>query len=234
MVELPLEFRTAGRSYHLWGRSSHAGHVLAFALAKFGDESFRWLSVRDSPAQPTEEEEWVRSLLPENRVLAPLSSLELTPGRPVSKEVLDSLIRTDGETSERTSLDHYLLLPPRLQNLLDEVDARSPLRAIVVANAERIQRFYPTDPGRMRPFADVFSRHGISMISTSLPPPYEGRYAFDIVLRIDGSSTGDWRSGRLVVEKGLRSGEFRTGSTYSLEELPWYTKAGTAIERAET
>lgn len=233
MVEFPEEFRTAPYSFYLWGRSPRAGHILAFTIARLGDASFRWLSVRESADAPTDES-WVRRFVPESRILPPLLSDALRPGRRVSKEAVNSLIRSDGDASERTSLEHYLLLPAPLQELLDGDDHAARVRAIVVANTERIRGLYPTDPGRMRPFADIFSRHGVSMISTSLPPPYEGRYAFDIVLRLDVASSDEWRVGRLVVEKGLRSGEFRTGASFSLDELPWYLASGEAIENAES
>jgi hypothetical protein len=233
MVELPSEFRSRPRSYYLWSRSRRAGHVLAFALGGFADPSFRWLSVRTSSAPPGEDEAWSPRLLPSVRVLAPLSTEDLRPGRPVSRETFDSLIRTERASEERTALEHYLRLPPRLQEMLDRpVASGGGPRVLVVANSDRIRQLRPIDPNRLRPFTQLFSFYGLSIVATSVPPPYEGRYGFDVVLRVDVDTESEWRSGRIVVEKGLGSGEFRTGATLRLEELSGYLASGALIERA--
>lgn len=234
MVELPAEFRSKPRSYYVWSRSRRAGHALALTLGSFADPSFRWISVRESATQQAEEEAWVYRLLPVSRVLAPLTSAELRPGPQVSRETFDALVRPDGATEDRTTLDHYLRLPPRLQGLLHEDEATTGPRFIVVANSDRIRQLYPIDPGRLRPFTRVFSRSGLSLVTTSIPPPYEGRYAFDIVFRLDVDSAEEWRAGPLIVEKGLGSGEFRTGATFPITELSGYLQTATEIERAMT
>lgn len=232
MVELPVELRTNAVSCYVWSRSPRAAHALALALARFVDPAFQWLTVREEPGRPAEEEAWVRRVLPADRIVPPVSPDELRSPKPVSGETVNSLIRSAGDESERSALDHYLLLPVALQQLLDTGRPGPAVRAVVVANTERIRRLYPTDAGRMRPFAGVFSQHGLSMISTALPPPYEGRYAFDLVLRIDLDTTG-WRTGRLVVEKGLPAPDFATGATLKLEDLPWYLEVGEWISATE-
>ena len=231
MVDLPPEFRTTPLGYYVWSRSSRAGHVLAFAIARFIDPSFRWISIRASPDAPSEEERWVRRLLPGNRVIDPLVGSELSKSRRVPRRTFDALIRTEGAASERIALDHFFLLPERLQSILDETSASSTPRALVVSNTNRVREFYPTDPERLRAYTDVFPRIGISMITTSIPPPYRGRYGFDVVLRIDVANAAEWRKAQLVVEKGLRSGEFRTGATLPTDQLPWYLETGATVEK---
>ncbi|HLM70673.1 MAG TPA: hypothetical protein VK423_04765 [Thermoplasmata archaeon] len=216
----------------MWSRGRRAGHALALAIGRFGDPEFRWLSVRESGSVPSEEEGWVHRLLPESRILAPLTSDELRPGPLVPRESFDALLRTEGAAAERTALDHFLRLPARLQGLLDEGDSPGRPRIIVVANSDRVRQMYPLDPGRLRPFTNLFSQHGLSIVATSIPPPYEGRYGFDIVLRVDLDSSEEWNRGRLVVEKGHRAGEFRTGATLPLAQFPEYMDAGSSIERA--
>ncbi len=232
MVDLPQEFRTTPFSYYVWSRSRRAGHVLAFAIAKFVDPSFRWITIRETAAEPSVEESWVHRILPDARIPAPVSVSDLGEGPRVSRETFDSLIRPEGAMSERVALDHFLLLPPRIQRMLDEGEAPTIPRAIVVANTNRIRLFYPSDPDRLRALMEVFPRNGISIITTSLPPPYEGRYGYAIALRLDVESADEWRKAHLVVEKGLPSGELRTGASFSSEELPWYLEAGAAIEKA--
>jgi len=232
MVELPEELRTGAVSGYVWSRSPRAAHAIALAVARFIDPAFQWLTVREDPGRPSEEESWVHHLLPAVRILPPVAPNDLHSPNPVSRETVSALLRVEADESERTALDHYLLLPPALQELLDSGRSREGVRAVVVANTERIRRLYPTDAGRMRPFAEVFSQHGLSMISTALPPPYEGRYAFDLVLRVDLDSS-DWRKGRLVVEKGHASRGFTTGATLDLGELPWYIAAGDWIAQTE-
>jgi hypothetical protein len=232
MVDLPPEFRTTPLGYYLWSRSPRAGHVLAFAIARFADPAFRWMSIRETPGTPSEEESWLRRLLPADRLLDPISSTDLGKSPRPSRQVFNSMVRSEGAGAERIALDHFFLLPPRIQSLLDEPSASPGPRVVVVSNTNRVREFYPADPERLRAYTDVFPRTGFSMITTSIPPPFRGRYGFDIVLRLDVVSASDWRGAHLVVEKGLHSGSFRTGATISATDLPWYLEIGAAADQA--
>jgi len=232
MVDLPPEFRTTPLGFYLWSRSPRAGHVLAFALGRFVDPEFRWMSIRESPDTPSEEERWVRRLLSGNRIIDPLVGSDLGRAPRVPRQTFNALIRPDGAASERIALDHFFLLPERLQAILDERVIASTPRAVVVSNTNRVREFYPADPERLRAYTDVFPRSGISMITTSVPPPYKGRYGFDIVLRLDVTTVSEWRTAHLVVEKGSRTREFRTGTTFPTDDLPWYLEAGATVEQS--
>jgi hypothetical protein len=206
--------------------------VLAFALARFIDPAFRWVTIRESTAEPSTEEAWVSRVLPKTQVLPPVSVSDFGAGPRVPRETFNSLFQTEGAVAERTALSYFLLLPPQLQAIMDEEAVSSGVRAIVLANTNRIRALYPTDAGRIRVVMEVFPRNGLSVITTSMPPPYQGRYGYSIALRMDVESAEEWRRARLVVEKGLPSGELRTGATFASEELPWYLDAGSAIENA--
>ncbi len=232
MVDLPPEFRTTPFSYYVWSRSRRAGHVLAFAIAKFVDPSFRWMTIRELATEPSVEETWVHRLLPETRILPPFTDAEFVTEPRIPKGTFESLIRPEGTAAERTALDHFFLLPTRLQRILDEDHLPPTPQVVVVANTNRVRQFYPADPERLRAYTDVFPRNGFSMITTSIPPPYEGRHGFNIVLRLDVDSAEEWRKAHLVVEKGLLSGDLRTGASFTSAELPWYLEAGAAIEKA--
>lgn len=190
------------------------------------------MTIRELAAEPSVEEGWVRRLIPESRVIPPFSDVEFVTEPQVSRGTFDSMIRPDGAAADRAALDHFFLLPRRLQQVFDELVTLPAPRFLVVANTNRVRQFYPANPDRLRAYTDVFPRNGFSMITTSIPPPYEGRHGFGIVLRLNVDSAEEWRTGQLVVEKGLPMGEFRTGATVSLEKLPWYLEAGTEIERA--
>lgn len=232
MVDLPPEFRTTPLGFYAWSRSPRAGHVVAFVIGQFIDPRFRWMSIREAPATPSEEERWVGRLLPTERIIEPLAPSELGQGPRLRRQTFNALIRPDGAGTERIALDHFFLLPERLQAILDEPSSAPVPRAVVVSNTNRVREFYPTDPERLRAYTDVFPRSGISMITTSVPPPYRGRYGFDIVLRLDVTTVSDWRSAHLVVEKGLRSAEFATGAVFPASELAGYLAAGTTIEKS--
>jgi hypothetical protein len=206
--------------------------VLAFALAKFIDPSFRWITVRESSTEPSAEESWIHRLVPEAQIPLPLPVSDLGQGPTVDKPTFESMVRLEGATADKVALDLLLLLPERFQRMLDESVPPNILRAIVVANTNRVRAFYPQDPGRLRGLMEIFPRHGISIITTSMPPPFEGRYGYSVSLRLDVESAETWRIAQLVVEKGLPSGEFSTGRTISCNDLPWYLEAGKAIEKA--
>jgi hypothetical protein len=232
MVELPPPFRTTPLAYYVWSRSTRAAHIVAFAIGRFVDPDFRWLSIRGSKESVSDEEGWVRRMLPAARVLAPISEGDLGQGPQVARTTFDSMVRCEGATEERIALDHFLLLPPRLQGILDEDVTEDRPRTVVVANTNRIRQFYPLDPDAIRAYTDVFLRSGFSMVVTSNPPPYPGRYGFDIVLRLEVGASGNWRTAHLVVEKGVRHGDFATGGTFPAANLPWYLEAGAEIETA--
>jgi hypothetical protein len=232
MVDLPQAFRTTAFSYYVWSRSRRAGHVLAYAIAKFADPTFRWMTIRELATEPSVEEGWVRRLIPESRIIPPFSDAEFVTEPQISKGTFDSLIRPNGAAADRAALDHFFLLPRRLQRVFDEYGAFPAPRFLVVANTNRVRQFYPTNPDRLRAYTDIFPRNGFSMITTSIPPPYEGRHGFGIVLRLNVDSAEEWRAADLVVEKGLPTGEFRTGATFSSKQIPWYLEAGAEIEKA--
>jgi hypothetical protein len=233
MVELPSEFRTTPLGYYVWSGSPRAAHLLAFVIAHHVDPGFRWVSVRESPTVPAGEEEWLHRLLPENRILEPVSPADLGRARRVPRTTFDSMIRPEGAGAERIALDHFFLLPARIQRILDEPPTSTRPRVVVVSNTNWVRDFYPTDPDRLRAYTDVFPRIGFSMITTSSPPPYKGRYGFDVVLRVDVAKPSEWRKAQLVVEKGLRSGDFRTGVTFSSDQLRAYIEMGEAVEKLE-
>jgi len=232
MVELPHEFRSTPFSYYVWSRSPRAAHIVALAVAQVADPSFRWMSIREDEGTPSEEEGWIHRLVPEDRVLPPLSHVELGQGPRVPKRTFDSMIRSEGASFERVALDQFFLLPPRLHRILDEPTRGTAPRAVVCANTNRIRQFYPTDPDVLGAYTEIFPRMGFSIITTSVPPPYRGRYGFNIVLRIDVPSRNEWRDAHLVVEKGLRDGPFSTGVTYPANQVRWYLEQGEKIERA--
>lgn len=232
MVELPQALRTRPLSFYVWSRSRRAGHALAYAIGAFLDPEFRWLTLRESETKAAEDEAWVRKLLPVGRILPPLAPSDMREGPRVSSQTMGQLVRPGGPAEEREELEHFLLLPSRLQDLLDLVDDPHRTRAVVVANTDRIRRLAPNDPGGLRPFTALFSRFGLSVIATDVPPPFRSRYAFDIVLRLDIESDEGWRTGQIVVEKGLPSGDIRTGAASTARETPWYLEAAAAIDRA--
>ncbi|HYB78040.1 MAG TPA: hypothetical protein VEE83_05095 [Thermoplasmata archaeon] len=232
MVELPPEFRTTPMAYYVWSRSPRAAHVVAFAIANFVDPVFRWITIRESSGAASEEEAWIRAMLPRERILDPLTEREMGTSPRLSRETYDALIRPNGASSDRIALDHFFLLPQRLQRLFDEPQSGHGPRVVVCANTNRVRDFYPTDPERLRAYTDVFPRTGFSMITTSSPPPYKGRYAFEVVLRMDVDRASEWQDARLVVERGVRTGEFRTGATIPAERLAWYLETGRAVEKA--
>jgi len=231
MVELPPQFRTNPLSYYLWSRSQRAGHVMAAAIARFIDPSFRWISIRNAPETRSEEERWVGHLVPEERVLEPVSVADIANTPRVSRSTFNSLIRPEGAAADRVAVDQLLLLPERLQRLLEEENPRASPRTLVVANTNRVREFYPSDPERLRAFTQLFSHIGLSIVTTSLPPPYKGRYGFDVVLRLDVANASEWREANLVVEKGLGSTEFRTGASFPPDAIPWYLETGDAIDQ---
>jgi len=231
MVDLPPEFRTTPFTYYIWSRSPRASQILAYAVAQFADPGFRWMCIREESSLPSDEERWVGRLLPPARVLSPMAETDMGRSRRPAKESFQELIRAEGSSADRFALDTFLLLPLHIQGILDEVHTGSNPRAVVITNTNRVRQFFPTDPDSLRVYTDVFPRIGFSMITTSIPPPFRGRYGFNVVLRVDVTSAHEWQDAHLVVEKGFRAGDFRTGATFPVNQLPWYLETGRTIEK---
>ena len=232
MVELAGEFRTTPLAYYVWSRSPFAAQVLAFAIGRFSDANFRWITVREATGAVSEEEPWVSRLLPPTRILPPLTEAELGRGPRVPRATFDAMIRPEGATDDRIAVNTFLLLPLRIQRILDEVPNRGGPRTVVLANTNRIREFYPSDPEVLRAYTEVFPRSGFSLITTSIPPPFTGRYAFNVVMRLDVLSSEAWREAQVVVEKGFRQGKFTTGASFPARSVPDYLEIGEEIRRA--
>lgn len=224
-VVFPEEFRLRALSYYVWGPDRTAANLMAHALAAHADPAFCWMSVREDPRRTTADETWMARLLPPSRRLAAVGAEELRPGEPVAPAVLWTVIRPDNPARETERLVDFLRMPERFRAAMEAVEPGTGLRLVVVANTDRIRAYYPADPEAIGALNALWTERGISVVGTSVPPAFPGRFGFDVVLRVEVGSPDDRRYGTLTVEKGLGGGRFQSGQSIPLFTLAPYQRS---------
>ncbi len=233
-MRLPADLSAAPVSVYLWGSSRRAVNVLAHTLAHSVDDGFLWLSIRAEDTIVTEDELWQSRLLGPGRLLPSVAPEDLRPDHAGSNLAAWTTIRATGnaEGGDLGSLLDFLRLPARLKGVAEEIELQRERRCLVVTNTERVRPFYPTEPEGLRPFCRALTSRGVSLIVTSVLPANPGRFAFDLVARVENFPDEAWRTGRVAIEQGFAAPPLRSGASIDLAELPEYRYAAESIDRA--
>ena len=81
-------------------------------------------------------------------------------------------LRTDVGAGERLNrLADFTRLPLLAQRILEGRSAYSPTKALVIANSDRLQGFYPQEEGGIRPFIEAINEYATTPVLTATAPP---------------------------------------------------------------
>lgn len=189
---------------------------VALALASSADPGFLWLDVRALGGLVADTDPLSGHVIPPER-LAVLRPSALTPDDTKANIGVSAVVRADEPPENLQILLDFLRLPERTQARLSEMVASGQPRVAVLSNAHRLGGYYPVES--IGPMLRAIQATGVISLFTFADAPNDGRFAFDIVLRLEGRDPKAWRQATLRVEKGLESGPFRTDTTYRLAEL---------------
>jgi hypothetical protein len=203
----------------LYGPSRPGLLRVLFAMARANNRSPWWLQIRDpsdsvAPPGPAE-----LGWLDEKRLFF-TDPESAKPQDDVGKSALWTVIRPDEPPIVVAQLTDFLRLPPMVQELIGEFGSGDARHPFVIANADRVRRYYPRDAAGVRPVLDAMLVVGALPMFGATSPPGAGRFAFDCVFELRVPDLARWRQGSLFCEKLPSASPFAEGSAIPLTDLP--------------
>jgi len=208
-------------SIGFWGGSATDRALLASAFGRRIDPETFWLQVED-PSEPRDPGEYaVVGKFPSDHVFY-LRPADLQPSN--SEGNMASWLVRDDVTAEarlRTLAD-FARLPLLAQQILEGRSAYSPTKVLVIANSNRIQPYYPTEEGGIRPFLDALNSFAATMIFTLTDTPAPNSRDVDYLFRIIDPHPGEGGTTRVTCVQGAPRGApglFSPGFSRDLPQL---------------
>jgi len=223
-----LDLRSLGRGPYatfLWGESRSVLNRVLFAMVRAVDPEPLWL---DMHPRRTEAEDpgpvelgWIAS---DHLFLADESD-EGRPQDAVANMALGNVVRSDEPATSVARLADFLRLPPIKQEIIGRFGAGDSPHALAVANAERVQSYYPDNAEGVRPFVAAMVDAPLRPYLSVKGPPGEGRFAFDFVFRVLADDLAHWAEGSLLPEKAPTGSGIEVGVPIPLRDIPGLAEA---------
>ena len=189
---------------------------VALALATVSDPSFHWTDVRLQGEVVADSDPLARDVIARNRLsLARVS--DLAPDNANANMAVSAVIRGNEPPETLQRLLDFLRLPARSQRALARTTPGARPRVFVLSNSHRLVGHYPT--AMVGPLLRAAVATGVIVIMTFADAPTEGRYSFDVVLRLEGVDPKNWRDAKLRIEKGFDAGALKTGQEHRLVDM---------------
>ena len=200
---------------------------VAYAIASANDPAFSWTDLRHTDQCPDGDDPLSRNVIPPGqvRVLRP-EQLAMSDAR--ANVAVSAVVRADEPPENMQRLLDFLRLPEPTQEVLAGPRGKSALRVAVLSNSHRLAALYPGVTDVQSTVRTIVASDAILVMTFADAPP-GARAAFEIVLFVDGSVRGGWRSATVRVEKGPSDGPFAAGRQFSLGEMP---SLGTILARS--
>lgn len=189
---------------------------VAYAFASLTDREFLWVNVESKGEVVAEGDVLARGLIAPDR-FSSVRAGELAPSDATANIAVSGVIRGDEPPDNLQRLLDFLRLPERTQAKLSSIVASGRPKVVVLSNAHRLASFYPVEiVGRL---LRAIGEAGAQLIVTFADAPNEGRFAFDVILHLEGHDPKNWRQAKLRVEKVPPTGLLRAGSEQRLGEI---------------
>ena len=188
-------------SFGIWGGTTGERAELAWAIAHRIDAEPYWLQI-ELASEPHDPAEYavVDQVTPEHRFL--LDPEEMAP-QTDQGNVATWFLRTDVGAGERLNrLADFTRLPLLAQRLLGGRSAYSPTKALVIANSDRLNAFYPQHEGGIRPFVEAFNEYATTLILTVADAPNENSRDIDYLVQLSEMERGAQRVTRATCVQG--------------------------------
>jgi hypothetical protein len=217
---LPPELQGRPCSIYVHGECRPLVNAVAFAMAEMLDLAPLWLEVRNPSKEATEPSVVSAGWIPPERVFVSDAGNGLEPNHLVANLALYSVVRSDEPAEVLLELTDFLRLPELIQQAIGVATIAPTLRAIGVANSERVAHLFPRNRDSLHAFLTSILHRSISLVAAHTGPTGPQRFAFDLVYRVHGSSLAAWGTGALECEKGVHRGPFSMGRPRPLGEIP--------------
>ena len=208
-------------SFLIVGRNRALTNWIALSIASALDPSYLWTEFQSHEQDPPGSSgPLVSGAIPDSR-LSLVFPEQLIPneeeGR-LAAAAAATVIRSDEEHDSVRGLEQFVRLPLHTQEILSAARPDRGIRALVLANAERVVEHYPRDVTATTLAAIL--RAGCTVILSFVGPPPPGRAVFDYVLEVPEPELTRWREASLHCEKGSSEGPFRSDASLPLSTLP--------------
>ena len=205
-----------GRLVILVGPDRRLLNWVAYALASETDRAFLWVDVTSKGEVRSELDILSRNLIPDERFTT-VRAAELAPSNAVANLAISGVVRDDETPENLQRLLDFLRLPERSQHALSAMVVDREPKAVVLSNANRLGAYYPVEI--VGPMLRAIKESGVVTIMTFADAPNEGRFAFDVIVHVDGGDPTAWRLAKFRVEKAPPGGIFRSGSELLLADV---------------
>jgi hypothetical protein len=189
------------RCFQIWGNSRVGVNRAAWELGHRVNPEYIWLDIRsaDEPVDP--EEPPASGLVPPEQLYKTLDSAEMGPDNPSANLAMWSVMRTDEAPETLHPLMDFLRLPAVIQEIIGLSPTSGRHGVVVVANADRIARYYPDKAESIGPLLNVWRRERVTLITTYNSPPRKTRSLYDYTFELKADARSSWKSSRMILER---------------------------------
>lgn len=189
---------------------------VAYAFASATDRDFMWVNVESKGEVRAEPDVLSKGLIPTHR-FASIRPAELAPNDSVANIAVSGVVRDDETPEELQRLLDFLRLPERSQARLSTIVVGREPKVVVLSNAHRLGPYYPAET--IGPLLRAIEATGVTLLVTFADAPNEGRFAFQMVLHLEGHDPTAWRLAKLRVEQAPADARIPAGSERLLTDV---------------
>jgi hypothetical protein len=128
-----------------------------------------------------------------------------------------TMLKSDESSGTLEGLVEFLRMPAHAQQLISSTGRADLPSILVTANAHRLATIYSEE--RIAPLMKVMLESGTCQVALWADAVTAHVEMFDIILRLEGSGTKDWRNATVECSKGIPTGPLAMGRSHRLSDL---------------
>jgi len=189
-------------------------------LAAYLDPSYIWTDVRPHEDLSNPFDPLTVGAIPEAQ-LSLVYPEQLAPQEEdarLTATAAATVVRSDDSRAKIRGFEQFARLPSHTQEVIAATRPSLGIRALVLANAERVIQQFP--PPSVPLILGAILAADCSVILSFLDPPPAGRTAFDFVLEVRGSDAAGWSSAEVRCERAVGEGLMQPGGVFPFSAIP--------------
>lgn len=202
------------------GSSRSVVNGVAFAMAEMLDLTPFWLDVRDRGAVLDGPDPASTGWIPPDRLFVSENGRGLESHQDPAEKALWTIVRSDEPASVLSHLSDFLHLPELIQEILSAAEPAGAPKALVAANTDLVVHLFPREPAELQRFLRTLGDSSLSIVAAHTGASGPGRFAFDIVFRVDAGGPRTWMDGTITCERGVQHGQLTVGRSIRLSDVP--------------